>query len=241
MANSWFRCKQFLIKQDKCSHKVGTDSFLLGSWVNVNNVNKVLDIGTGTGILSLMIAQRTEHTTITAIEIDTQSYEQAKENVYNSPWKERIKVINISLQQFDEKELFDLIICNPPYFNNSLKSPNLKRNIARHSISLSLNDIIEYAKSHLCRNGKLALILPVTEMEILNHLITKNNLHIIRLAKVYPNYNKPAHRILIECAQYFENYVPEEIVIEANKRHVYTKKFAELTNEFYLNLKVERQ
>ena len=146
MSNSYFQFKQFTVWHDKCAMKVGADGVTLGAWADVSDVKSVLDIGCGSGLIALMIAQRSE-AGITAIDIDGQSIEQTKENTGNSPWSERIKTVHASLQQFaaNSDVLFDLIVCNPPYFNNSLKSPSESRTMARHTDTLSYTDLITNA------------------------------------------------------------------------------------------------
>lgn len=240
MANSWFKCKQFTVYHDRCSHKVGTDSILLGSWVRTENAKKILDIGAGCGILSLMMAQRNNESLIYGIEIDKDSYEQAVENINNSNWKDRICLINTSLQEFNSYNCkYDLIITNPPYFVKSLHSPNKKRNQARHAQTLTLSEIINYCSSHLELNGKLALIIPIGNFQYLKDILAIQSMYIHRFAKVFPNYEKEAHRVLIECGKQKAGFEYEEITIETNQRHVYTRQYAELTKDFYLNLNVE--
>jgi len=241
MGNSLFICKQFIINQDHCAHKLGTDSILLGSWVCVDGVKKIFDIGVGCGILSLMMAQRNKEAKIFGVEIDKDSFEQALDNYKRSPWSDRISVINTSLQKFGKnKYKYDLIITNPPYFVNSLKSPNEKRSIARHSHTLTLREIIHFCDTHFEPNGRLALIIPISVFHYFKDILAIYSWYIYRIAKVFPNYEKPAHRVLIECGKYKAGFEYEEITIETNKRHVYTKQYAELTKDFYLNMTVEK-
>lgn len=240
MANTWFQCKEFIIHQEHCAHKVGTDSILLGSWVNVENVKKAFDIGAGCGILSLMIAQRNPEAKIFGVEIDKPSFEQAVENFRNSPWADRISIINTSLQKFGKNRYkYDLIITNPPYFQDSLACPDERRANARHSHTLTLHEIISFSDKHLEENGRLALVLPYSQFEYFKDILLIYKWRIYRIAKVFPNYQKPAHRVLIECGKHPSGFEYEEITIETDIRHVYTKKYAELTSPFYLNMKVE--
>lgn len=235
MANNWFKCKQFEIRQELCGHKVGTDSFLLGAWANVENANKVLDIGTGTGILSLMVAQRSI-ANITAIEIDKDAAEQAMENFRNSPWESRIKLYRTSLEKFYAlKEMYDVIICNPPFFVNSIISPDAKRTLARHAHMLTLFDIIMFAEKHLNTNGHVALVMPIEHIQYFIDLIKINKWYVHRLTKVFPKPTKEAHRILIEFGKAKKGLEYDELIIETEQRHIYTKKYYELTKDFYLN------
>ncbi len=236
MSNPWFKCKQFEIKQDHCAQKVGTDSFLLGAWVNLNNAVKVLDIGTGTGILSLMCAQRS-NATITAIEIDKDAFAQSVQNINSSPWAYRIHVFNQSLKQFETcREEFDVIISNPPYFQHSLTSPNCQRTMARHACTLTLNDIVAFSDTHLTKAGQLSLIIPVMLFDEFMEMISSKKWFAYRITKVFPKPGKEAHRILITCGKKEEETKYNQITIETTKRHIYTPEFYALTNEFYLEM-----
>jgi len=239
MANQWFKCKQFEIKQDKCGHKVGTDSFLLGAWANVSNAKRILDIGTGTGILTLMCAQRTK-ATITAIEVEKEAFEQAVENFRNSPWHDRIKYYHTSLERFIQvREKYDVIICNPPFFMNAIISPDAKRTLARHAHLLTLFDIVVFAKKRLNTSGHVSLIMPIEHLQYFLDLIKANKWFVHRLTKVYPKIGKDAHRILIEFGKEKRGLEYDELIVESEKRHIYTKKYYELTKDYYLNIIAE--
>ncbi len=235
MANNWFKCKQFEIQQELCGHKVGTDSFLLGAWANVTNAKKILDIGTGTGILSLMAAQRSE-ANITAIEIDKDAAEQASFNFKNSPWYSRLKIYRTSLENFFAfKEKYDVIICNPPFFMNSIISPDAKRTLARHAHMLTLFDIIMFAQKHLNIDGHVSLIMPIEHILYFIDMVKSNKWYVHRITKVYPKPGKDAHRVLIEFGKVKKGIEYDELTIETEQRHKYTKKYYELTKDFYLN------
>lgn len=238
MANQWFKCKQFEIKQDKCGHKVGIDSFLLGAWTRIDKAKHVLDIGTGTGILSLMMAQRSQ-AIITAIEIEKDAFEQARENFNNSQWSDRLTIYNVSLQKFSSNKKFDLIICNPPYFQNSLHSPDSKRTLARHTNTLTLFDIVFYAEKNLEKDGIVSLIIPIEHLTYLMDILNANEWFPYRITKVYPKIAKKAHRILIEFGKIKQELQLDELIIETNKRHVYTQKCYELLKDFYLKIEFE--
>lgn len=235
MANDWFKCKQFEIRQELCGHKVGTDSILLGAWVNVLNAKKILDIGTGTGILSLMAAQRSE-ANITAIEIDNDAAEQAMQNFRNSPWLSRLKLYHTSLEKFNGfKEKYDVIICNPPFFLNSIISPIAKRALARHAHTLTLFSILMFADTHLNKNGHVSLIMPIEHFQYFIDLIKTHKWYVHRITKVFPKPSKDAHRILIEFGKIVRGVEYDELTIETEHRHKYTKKYYEFTKDFYLN------
>jgi tRNA1Val (adenine37-N6)-methyltransferase len=153
-----FRFKQFSVDDSKCAMKVGTDAVLLGAWADVTCAETILDIGTGCGLIALMAAQRS-NAHITAIDIDESTTLQSKENFLSSPWHDRLEAIHI--EQFQPDYLFDLIICNPPFFKNALKTPFHERNLARHNDSLSFESLVSHVNILLSENGKFFFILPV--------------------------------------------------------------------------------
>src|SRR5665647_1869930 len=164
MSNTYFSFKQFTVFHHLCAMKVGIDGVLLGSWASVENPESVLDIGTGMGLIALMIAQRC-NAEIDAIDNDENAVIQAKENVSNSPWPGRIHVSGISLQDLAKNpfQLYDLIVSNPPFFINSTKTPDDNRTMARHTDSLSHEELIENATLLLKPTGRICIILPVNE------------------------------------------------------------------------------
>lgn len=235
MANSYFRFKQFTIQQDCTAMKVGTDGVLLGAWSNVKNDSTILDIGTGTGLIALMAAQRTIGAKIDAIEIDESACMQANENVKQSPWKERIAVIQCAVQDFHPDRLYDTILCNPPFFINSTKTPDSSRTIARHCDTLSHSALLKSAIRLLTANGSLQVILPTEEAIAFMQEAEKSNLYTSRLTRVLPNPNKPTKRYLLEFSRILSNLIEDEIIIEW-EHHKYCDRYIHLTKEFYLNL-----
>ena len=161
-----FKFKQFSIRQDNTAMKIGTDGTLLGAWVNVENANNILDVGTGTGVIALMTAQRNLEAKVTAIEINQDAIVDATYNIDNSPWTERVKLENSSLQEFITIEKYDVIVSNPPFFENSLRSNSKNRNNARHTDSLHYTDILKFSQDHLKEKGIIALILPIENAEL---------------------------------------------------------------------------
>ena len=157
MSNNYFSFRQFTIHQDQCAMKVGTDGVLLGAWVNVENAQRILDVGTGTGLIALMCAQRSE-SVIDAVEVDRAASEQAAVNCSASPWKDRITVVHDSFQHFAESTAYryDLIVSNPPFFKNSLKPKGLARSLARHDDRLSYESLLYYTVKILEPGGTLA-------------------------------------------------------------------------------------
>ncbi len=235
MPNDYFKFKQFTIHQDKCAMKVGTDGVLLGAWANCENAKNILDIGTGTGLIALMLAQRSK-TNIDAIEIDEVACRQAKENVGNSLWRERIEIINKSFQNFSKStnNKYDLIVSNPPYFQNSLFAPDKKRTDARHNSNLELEDIIDGAKKLLDEEGILSLILPYLEGNMVILKSFEKGLYCIRQTKVLPKPNREPKRLLLEFMKIKKPLIEQEIIIELNKRHEYSEAYKNLTKDFYL-------
>lgn len=239
MSNSFFRFKQFTIFQDLCPMKVGTDAVLLGSWTNVKDSTNILDVGTGTGLISLMLAQRNETSFIDAIDINEDCVTQAKLNFKDSPFSERLCAIHSSLKHFItyNQSQYDLIISNPPFFNNSLKSPIKARNFARHDCALSFKDILDASSFLLKYKGRVALVLPFSQKDTILNEVSQHSLKILRLTNVYPVPHKPAKRVLVELANYpiSGTYSEDNLIIE-HSRHNYSLEFKELTKPFYLNL-----
>jgi len=237
MANPYFSFKQFTVYHHLCAMKVGIDGVLLGAWTNVENVDKILDIGTGTGLIALMLAQRS-NAIIDAIDIEQSAILQANENFVQSPWKNRIFAKKISLQDFSKNttECYDLIVSNPPYFVNSTKTPNENRTNARHTDSLTHEALIENSILLLKPTGRICIILPVNEgLHCVDYAESKG-LFCTKLVTVYPKPNVIAKRLLIEFRLQFSERIDSEIVIESNVRHQYSPEFSNLAKDFYLKL-----
>lgn len=238
MANSFFQFKQFTVHQDRCAMKVGTDGVLLGAWTNIDNAARILDIGTGTGLIALMLAQRST-AKIDAVDIDKEAFIQAKENSKASPFAERIDVIHSSIEAFAVSHpmiSYDLIVSNPPYFISSLKSPDKQRTVARHTDSLSLNTLLEESCRLLNPEGRIALILPYDQEKTLLSLALSTGLRIIRTTTVYPTPESKPKRLLVELARTSSSHKTIEadsLTIEIS-RHQYTPEYKELTKAFYL-------
>lgn len=216
--------------------KVGTDGVLLGAWANTDNVQRVLDIGTGTGLIAIMLAQRST-AGIDAIEIEKIAAKQAIENSSNSPWKDRIRVHPISLQEFliVHKVKYDLIVSNPPYYTNSYTNPDPERKIARHNEMLSPDELFSGVSEILSAKGRFAIVYPSDLLSTLNEKALKYNLYMNRITEVFPTPQKPSKRILAEFS--FQNGIIErnKITIEDNGRHKYSKEYIAITKDFYLN------
>jgi tRNA1Val (adenine37-N6)-methyltransferase len=238
MSNTQFAFKQFVIHQEKCAMKVGTDAVLLGAWAKTYGVRHILDIGTGTGVIALMLAQRCG-AEIDAIDIDEQTAKEAKENVLNSPWKDRVHIHHISLQDFArmQDEKYELIVSNPPYFNDSLPANEESRMKARHAIHLPFPDLIQATTKLLAKDGKFYVILPTREGEQFRELAEAKGLHLRRLTRVKTTPEKPEKRLLMQFGFTAKPQVSESILIiekdNLNAQH-YTEEYIELTKEYYL-------
>jgi tRNA1Val (adenine37-N6)-methyltransferase len=230
-----FQFKQFTIQQNKCAMKVGTDGVLLGAWTNVENTKQILDIGTGTGLIALMLAQRQPNAEIDAIEIEENAYKQAVENIQNTKWQDRISVFHSSLQEFETNKKYDLIVSNPPYFSQSLKNPDIYRKTARHNDTLSQHDLLENSKRLLQNNCRLAVIYPAYEALTFLNIAKEIGFHCLRITHIIPTIGRKAKRLLIELCQNPCVLTENEICIEKEKRHEYTEEYKNLTKDFYLN------
>lgn len=234
-----FQFKQFSVQQDKCAMKIGTDAVLLGAWCPIdNNTFSVLDIGTGTGILSLMLAQRSNAQQIDAIEIDENAYEQAVNNFENSPWGDRLFCFHAGLDEFiDEPEdAYDLIVSNPPFYAEDYKTENEQRDLARFQDALPFEDLVEAADLLLSENGIFAVIIPFKEEAKFIDLCTDAELFPVKVTRIKGTPTSETKRSLLAFKR-FELPVLEadELVIEIN-RHEYTDDYIALTQDFYLKM-----
>ena len=234
--NNYFQFKQFKIIQEKAAMKVGTDGVLLGAWASVYGVKSVLDVGTGTGVIAIMLAQRST-ANIVGIEIEKDATEEATYNSQNSLWSNRISIENLSFQELAEtiQSTFDLIISNPPFFINNTKTPDPKRTIARHNDLLPLSDLVNGNIKFLKKSGKLALILPITEAEEFIKLAKKEGLHLVRLTEVKSNLQKNAHRYLMEFSKKLTALKEDCLTIYNESGTDYSEMYKQLTCDFYLN------
>ena len=235
--NNYFQFKQFIIRQEKSAMKVNTDGVLLGAWINLDGAKTVLDIGVGTGLISLMIAQNSE-AEITGIEIEKNAAEEAEQNVQNSKWCNRISIQHCSFQDYVSTALnkFDIIVSNPPFFSNGVKNANPHLSMARHNHMLPFFDIIDGTNKLLCENGRLSLILPsLPALEFIEKARQKN-LFLNRLTEVKPFPDKEPNRCLME----FGN---EQLILQKTRISVfdvsrtnYSEEFKTLARDFYLKL-----
>jgi tRNA1Val (adenine37-N6)-methyltransferase len=236
--NNVFRFKQFEVEHEWSAQKVGTDGVLLGSWTPINESCKnILDIGTGSGLIALMLAQRTfEYITIDAIDIDELAYKQATKNFFNSSWSKKINAYHTSLQNFQPEKKYDLIVCNPPFFSNSLKPENISRTKARHDNSLLLNDLIFHAKRMLKAESCFSVIFPFERKDELINKAFENQLLPIVICNVKGNEKTSPKRVMILFQHTTKEIIckEEELIIEIS-RNSYTDTYKALTKDFYLN------
>ncbi len=228
-----FRFKQFSIRHTDSAMKVGTDAVLLGAWANFENPGTLLDIGTGSGILAMMMAQRYEKLRITGVEIDFEAFEEAKFNVQSSIFDSRIEVVNFDVNDWLPEKKYDAIICNPPFFNFSLKAKGISRNTARHTDALNLEQLAMFISKFLHINGSAACIIPADQLETFKKNVRVKGLNIERICRVKGQPNKPVKRILIQLGFQPVRPLEEELTIESS-RHVYTPEFLNLVSDFYL-------
>ena len=237
MPNDTFDFKKFSIKQDKCAMKVGTDAVLLGAWIIPNGSKNILDIGTGTGVISLMLAQKSS-ANILAVEIDKQSTEQAMLNVSQSNYFSQIQVENVSIQDLAQKseKKFDLIVTNPPYFIDSYKSIESNRTIARHSDSLPFEELIYSVLKLLDVKGKFCLILPKNEAGIFRKMAEIKGLYLSKLLRIRTKPDKESEKRHLMQFEFKETEFSEStLVLEENESRNYTQAYKEFTKDYYLN------
>lgn len=230
---SIFKFKHFEIIQERSSMKVGTDGVLLGSWVSCQKSKNILDIGCGTGLISLMLAQRNIKCNIIGVEIDQISSQEAKLNVKYSNWRKRIQIINTSLQDFRTNMKFDLIVSNPPFFtpNNSTR----RRDIARHTNTLSFQELIACAANLLIEGGGLSVILPIEFELAFIEIAADYKLYCNRLCYVKGNPKTTIKRVMMEFSFSKDSYKEELLIIEKS-RHQYTDQYISLCKDFYLKM-----
>ena len=235
MPNPFFSFKQFTIRHDRCAMKVGTDGVLLGAWTDIRHSRRILDIGTGTGLISLMLAQRQADATITAIDIDAEAVSQAQENIQDSPWKERITAVLQDLKTYRPQELFDTIVSNPPYFIDSLKCPDSQRKTARHTDTLDMHTLLYQTSLLLTPEGRFSIVLPAEQTNTLIEAAGRVGLYPSRHTAVITRPGLAPKRTLMELTRQKEAFQTEELVIEL-ERHVYSEAYIALTKDFYLKM-----
>jgi tRNA1Val (adenine37-N6)-methyltransferase len=253
MGNNYFRFKEFTIHQDKSAMKVCTDACLFGAFVaeviqklkgksqkeeavsghSTFNIQNILDIGAGTGLLSLVLAQKVD-ANIDAVEMDDQAFEQAVENVSNSPWRHRVKVHHSTIQQYDPTIKYDFIISNPPFFQNDLKSDNDKRNLALHSEALSLEELIQSIQRLLHPVGSFAILLPFHRSAYFEKLAMEHQYFLQQKVVVRQSEKHPAFRSMLLYSSTPVSVQQQEVIIKPEGE--YSPAFVQLLKDYYLYL-----
>jgi tRNA1Val (adenine37-N6)-methyltransferase len=232
MSNPFFRFKQFTVYHDLCAMKVGVDGVILGAWADCRNIQHALDIGTGSGLIALMLAQRSG-AYIHAIDIDENACKQAKLNFNHSPFDKLLSIEMVDFKNFSSSVQYDLIVSNPPYFAHSLQSPDKNRSLARHNEHLPLNVLIEKSASLLSTHGKAAFILPFDRWEEIQALASENQLFLCRKTLVSSIQNNPPKRILLEYS-FIDQTPTEDSFYIGRTKETYSDKYKALTEAFYL-------
>ena len=244
MPNSYFQFKQFTIHQDRCAMKVTTDACLFGAWMadEINNeelkINNCLDIGTGTGLLSLMLAQKNLEVGITGVEIDEDAGKQANENFNASLWKDRIDILKGDVKEYDFPEKFDLIISNPPFYERELRSESEKKNLAHHSENLTLGELLSIIKKYLNPGGFFFLLLPYKRNEEIKKLLKNHELNISKILFVRQSVKHDYFRIMLKGKLSEQGNVETEFneMSIRDDSQQYTNEFKQLLKDYYLHL-----
>lgn len=237
-----FQFKQFKIEQDQTTMKVGTDGVLLGAWAAVAEARQILDIGTGTGVIALMLAQRTitEGAKIDAVEIDEAAYQQAADNAQQSPFANRVCIYHDSIQVFANRQTtqipaikYDLIVSNPPFFTGGTFSSDENKNRVRHTVKLSHSDLLNTTRQLLHKNGRFCLILPLIEGLRFIEIARTYGFHCTEKVEVLPKASKPIGRLLLQFEFLYKPLVTKTLVIRGEGENDFTEAYKDLTKDFY--------
>ncbi|MBA5629011.1 tRNA1(Val) (adenine(37)-N6)-methyltransferase [Moheibacter lacus] len=234
MGKSVFKFKEFEINQEKSAMKVGTDGVLLGAWVKAESPKRILDIGAGTGLISLMLAQRYPQAEIIGVEPQEDAYFEAGKNVKHSKFSAEINIVNDRIQTFFSEEKFDLILSNPPFFEFTHKE-NSSRNSARQQTDLTFEELISHSESLLNPNGKFAVIIPFDAETVFKNFASNFNLYPERITHVKGNLNAHFKRSLMLFSRHLSDPKIDELIIEISRNN-YTEEYIALTRDFYLKM-----
>lgn len=231
MSSPSFRFRQFEVFHDRCAMKVGTDGVLLGAWVQPGNARRILDVGAGSGLVALILAQHSM-AEVVGVEFDAAAAKQAAENVRNAPWPERIHIVHADFRTYTE-ESFDLIVSNPPYFQKALQAPAAMRNQARHDVTLSYQELIVKAEALLSAEGRLAVVLPIDAAREFEDLCWESRLYLSRCCEVSTIEGQAPKRILLEFSR-LRCETERTTLALAVKGNARTDAYAALTSDLYL-------
>ncbi len=234
-----FRFKQFEVRQDLCTMKVNSDGVLLGAWANVDGADSILDIGAGSGVVGLMLAQKRPDASIVGVEIDDCSCRQAEINFDNSPWSKNLSVVESGIQEYGKNtdRKFDHIVSNPPFFSGGTLSDNQPKNIVRHTVKMSHGDLLLAIRRLLADDGRCSIILPILEGMRFIEIVERYSFFITRRTLMRPRVDKPLERILFEFSKKQHPEVDEvELVMYKGNSKEYTDDYKAITKEYYLKL-----
>ncbi|MBL7816218.1 MAG: methyltransferase [Saprospiraceae bacterium] len=237
--NKPFTFKQFKIHQDRCAMKVGTDGVLLGAWSDVSNAQSILDVGTGTGVIAIMLAQKvgnTEGALVHAVEIDEMAVEQAKENMADSPFASKLTVYHDSIQNFAKNHIhkYDLVVSNPPFFTGGTLSSNGDKTNVRHTVKLPHGDLLNATRELLNKNGRFCVILPLIEGLRFIEIARTYGFYLTHRSDVRPKQDKGIERLLLQFELTNRTFSHDELIIQNSRdERDYTEGYRELTKDFY--------
>ncbi len=237
-SSSIFKFKQFEIDQDGCMMKVGTDGVLLGAWADVEDAKDILDIGAGTGVIAIMLAQRKSDAMVDAVEIDASACRTAELNMKNSPFSNRLNSFQEPIQDYAKttRKEYDLIVCNPPFFTGGTLSALTSRNEVRHTIKLPNGELLSSVRRLLKKDGKFCVILPFIEGLRFKELARNYNFHCSKVTQVKSKKEKPVERLLLQFEKNNHPEITDELIIQFEKRNDFTPDYIDLTKEFYLKM-----
>ncbi|MDO4162886.1 MAG: methyltransferase [Bacteroides sp.] len=235
MPKSFFQFKHFTVWHDRCAMKVGTDGVLLGAWVPQGNYRRILDVGTGTGLIALMLAQRMPEAKIVGVEIDAAASEQARENVSRTEWADRIEIECCDFRNYQSDETFNLIVSNPPYFIDALKCPAEQRSVARHAGSMNYDLLFRRSASLLHPDGQICIIIPSEIEKNVTDAAWNHHLYPCRRLRVYTKPGKPCRRVLLAFS-FKESICAEDALCIESEAQQYTAEYIALTRDFYLKM-----
>ncbi|MCR4765406.1 MAG: methyltransferase [Bacteroidaceae bacterium] len=242
MSNDYFQFKQFTVWHQHCAMKVGTDGVLAGALTPIRNCQHILDVGTGSGLIALMLAQRSKEAQVTAIEIDDEAATQAAENFAASPWKDRISLIHGDFNTYVFPTQFDLIVSNPPYFTDSLKNPDQQRTMARHNDTLNYHQLFLKAHELLYPTGVCCIIIPAESENFVNGMAARHHFFPKAVTRIFTKPGKVCRRVFItywhgdKNALYYPSEKKEQTLYLMDGNSQYTAEYRALTNDFYLKL-----
>ena len=236
MSNNHFQFKQFTIHHERCAMKVGTDGVLLGAWVPLPDEGCVLDVGTGTGLIALMVAQRAKDVHVLGIDIDEASVTQAVENVQASPFADRVEIRCQSLQQLAQDETqahaFNAIVCNPPFFEDALLPPDRQRSQARHTTTLPFDTLVHCARQLLCPSGTFSVIIPTASFDDFRRLCFVEGLYLKASINVQTTANKAPKRVMVSFADNAQQPTSDTLIL--TEEGARSEDYRRLTRDFYL-------